>query len=169
MNENFVEAEHGWHKAHAKGYNKYKHTYATDYCRSTGLPMFSKKNFPDMESRYLYTRSRAEKESVAIDTAKVCGWYRVMYGYVPIYSMKPFESLTDSEFRKSVSSFVRYNHPDLLNILLESGRSVSLIGKSIDKLISKTIETGYHECYTILLNWKNEHDLYVNPLDKLKL
>ena len=169
MNENFVEAEHGWHKAHAKGYNKHKHTYTAEYCHSTGLPMFSKKNFPDMESEYLYTRSRAEKEAVVIDTVQVCGWYRVMYGYVPAYGLKSFEGLTDSEFRKSVSWFVRYNHPDLLNVLLDSDRSLSLIGKSIDKLLDIAVRKEAHQCYLILLNWKNEHGLYKNPLDKLKL
>lgn len=169
MNQNFAEGEHGWHKTHADGYNTHYRVYSADYCRSTELPMFSTKIFSEMDNQHLYTCSRAKKEHVFVDETQVSGWYRVMRGYVPVYRLKPFEYLTNSEFLKSVSSFVSYNHPDLLSQMLAFDRSISIVGKSIDKLIDKAIDARYHECYLILLNWKNEYDLYTNPLDKLKL
>ncbi len=154
----------------AEGYNSRYHAYSVNYCRSTGLPMFSSKNFADVDRNYhLYTISRAKKEKVSVDESHVCGWYRVMHGYVPVYGLKEFSCLKDAAFLKSAYSFVKYNHPDLLTEMLACERSVPVLSSAIDQLISESIASQNHECYVALLNWKNEKKLYSDPVENLRL
>lgn len=60
-------------EGHEEGYNSRNKQYAAPYCHSTGLPMYSKKTFAEVERKQLYTVSRAKKEHVVIDDTKVCG------------------------------------------------------------------------------------------------
>lgn len=165
----FTEGEYGWHKAHAAGYNRYYHTYSASYCRSTGFPMFSSKNFMDAEKQGLYTRSYAVKKKVILDIVKVCGWYRVMHGYVPMYYMKPFEQLTEFEIVRSASAWSKYGYVDFLVQLLNCEAVVSVVSKVVDDLIQLAIQNQQYDCYMILINFKNSNDLYTNPFDKFLL
>ena len=66
-------------------YNSYYKLYIAGWCRITGLPMYSKKDFPVIEAERLYSISRAKKDKVQIDTTDVCAWYRMAHGYAPLF------------------------------------------------------------------------------------
>ena len=68
-----------------KSYNSYYKTYRAEWCRKSGLPMYSRKNFDEVQSKGLYTATRAAKEKVSIDESVVCGWYRLPNGYTPLF------------------------------------------------------------------------------------
>jgi hypothetical protein len=44
-----------------------------------------------------------------------------------------------------------------------------LTKRNIDKYIQAAIDTGQHEIQTMLLNYKNEHFSFDDPLKKFKL
>ena len=69
----------------SESYNSYYNLYKAGWCRLTGLPMYSKKEFPLIEAARLYTVSRAKREKVQIDTSVVRGWYRMANGYTPLF------------------------------------------------------------------------------------
>ena len=66
-------------------YNSYYKLYRAEYCRKTGLPMYSGKDFEYLEKNRIFTRTRAKKEKVAIDEAVPVGWYRMQTGYAPLF------------------------------------------------------------------------------------
>ena len=68
-----------------ESYNEYYKTYRAAWCKKSGLPMYSKKDFEKVEREGLFTVSRAKKEKVVIDTRTVCGWYRMPNGYTPMF------------------------------------------------------------------------------------
>ena len=72
----------------SESYNSYYKTYRAKWCKQTGLPMYSKKDWDTIEKERLYTRSRAKKEKVNIDTETVCAWYRRQNGYTPLFKEK---------------------------------------------------------------------------------
>ena len=68
-----------------ESYNSYYKSYRAEWCRKSGLPMYQKKDFETVEKQRLFTRSRANKEKVQINTTKVVGWYRRPNGYTPLF------------------------------------------------------------------------------------
>lgn len=68
-----------------ESYNDYYKQYRASWCKKTGLPMYSRKEFETIEKEGLYTITRAKKCKVQIDTTKVCAWYRRLNGYVPMF------------------------------------------------------------------------------------
>ena len=68
-----------------ESYNSYYKQYRASWCRKTGLPMYSRKEFESIEKEGLYTITRAKRCKVQIDTTKVCAWYRRPNGYVPMF------------------------------------------------------------------------------------
>ena len=77
-----------------ESYNDYYKQYRASWCRKTGLPMYSRKEFETIEKEGLYTITRAKKCKVQIDTTKVCAWYRRLNGYVPMFKEVTNESLS---------------------------------------------------------------------------
>ncbi len=71
-----------------ESYNEYYKQYKAKWCKESGLPMYSRKDFDIIEHEGLYTRSRALKEKVEIDIETVCGWYRRQNGYTPLFKRK---------------------------------------------------------------------------------
>ena len=69
----------------SESYNDYYKQYKAEWCRKTGLPMYSRKEFETIEKQGLYTITRAKKCKVQIDTTKVCAWYRRPNGYAPMF------------------------------------------------------------------------------------
>jgi len=68
-----------------ESYNSYYKTYRAEWCRKSGLPMYSNKDFPIVESEKLYTKTRAKKEKIKIDETNVYAWYRMPNGYTPLF------------------------------------------------------------------------------------
>lgn len=68
-----------------ESYNDYYKQYRASWCRKTGLPMYSRKEFETIEKEGLYTITRAKRCKVQIDATKVCAWYRRPNGYVPMF------------------------------------------------------------------------------------
>ncbi|MBQ7788409.1 MAG: hypothetical protein IJ398_02005 [Clostridia bacterium] len=68
-----------------ESYNSYYSQYKAAWCRKTGLPMYSRKDFEVIEKEGLYTMSRAKRCKVQIDTTKICAWYRRSNGYTPMF------------------------------------------------------------------------------------
>ena len=68
-----------------KTYNKYYRAYRAEYCHLTGLPMYSSKDFSEVQAKGLYTLSRARKEKARIDATHPVAWYRVQHGYTPLF------------------------------------------------------------------------------------
>ena len=68
-----------------ESYNDYYKQYRASWCRKSGLPMYSGKDFTTVEKEGLYTVTRAKKCKVHIDTTKVCAWYRLAHGYAPMF------------------------------------------------------------------------------------
>ena len=66
-------------------YNKYYKAYRAAYCHSTGLPMYGHKDFPEVQEKRLYTKTRAKREKVQIDESQPVGWYRMPNGYTPMF------------------------------------------------------------------------------------
>ena len=79
--ENLLEKNWG-------SYNSYYKLYRAEYCKKTGLPMYSRKDFEYLEQNKIFTRTRAKKEKVEIDETKPVGWYRMQTGYAPLFSEK---------------------------------------------------------------------------------
>lgn len=63
-------------------FNKNYKTYTAEYCRSTGLPMYS--NGDEFEN--LYSKSKCEKMKRPVeDGEEPVAFYRVMHGYCGLY------------------------------------------------------------------------------------
>ena len=77
-----------WLEQTKESYNPYYKTYRAEWCRKSGLPMYQKADFETVEREGLYTKSRARREKVDIDTTKVAGWYRRPNGYVPLFKCR---------------------------------------------------------------------------------
>lgn len=75
-------------KQTAESYNAHYKAYRASWCRASGLPMYSRKDFETVERGGLYTKSRAAREKVEIDESKVLGWYRLPNGYTPLFGRK---------------------------------------------------------------------------------
>ena len=71
-----------------ESYNSYYKMYKASWCRKSGLPMYQKKDFDTVKKLLLYTKSRARREKVEIDTTTVAGWYRRPNGYTPLFREK---------------------------------------------------------------------------------
>lgn len=71
-----------------ESYNFCYKMYRAEWCRKSGLPMYSSKDWPAIESEKLYTKTRAKKEKIQIDDSKVCAWYRMTNGYTPLFKIK---------------------------------------------------------------------------------
>jgi hypothetical protein len=71
-----------------ESYNTYYKMYRAEWCKKTGLPMYSKKDWCTIEAERLYTKSRATKKKIQIDTTEVCAWYRTAHGYTPLFKVK---------------------------------------------------------------------------------
>lgn len=71
-----------------ESYNSYYKMYRASWCKKTGLPMYSKKDYEIVEKEKLYSKSRAKKEKIQIDTTKVCAWYRMFNGYIPLFKVE---------------------------------------------------------------------------------
>lgn len=69
-------------------YNSYYKLYRAEYCKKTELPMYSWKDYDYMIANGIYTRSRAKAEKVVIDETCPVGWYRLMNGYTPLFTIK---------------------------------------------------------------------------------
>ena len=70
-------------------YNSYYHLYRAEYCKATGLPMFSGKTaFTDCVREGFYTRTRAKVLKIQIDDTRPVGWYRMKNGYAPLFKEK---------------------------------------------------------------------------------
>lgn len=74
-----------WLEKTKESYNDYYKTYRADWCRKSGLPMMDSSCWEKIQAEDLYTVSRAKKKHVSIDMKKVCGWYRIWQGYVPMF------------------------------------------------------------------------------------
>lgn len=68
-----------------ESYNFYYKTYRAEWCKKSGLPMYSNKDWERVENERLYTKTRAKKEKIKIDDTKVCAWYRRPNGYSPLF------------------------------------------------------------------------------------
>lgn len=68
-----------------ESYNFYYKTYRAEWCKKSGLPMYSNKDFQIVENEKLYTKTRAKKEKIKIDETKVYAWYRRPNGYTPLF------------------------------------------------------------------------------------
>lgn len=79
--ENLLEKNSG-------SYNSYYKLYRADYCRMTGLPMYSSKDFEYLEKNNIFSKTRAKKEKVEIDETSPVGWYRMQTGYAPLFALK---------------------------------------------------------------------------------
>ena len=69
-------------------YNKYYKLYKAAYCRTTGLPMYGHKDFPEVEAKKLYSKTRAKLAKVEIDESRPLAWYRCENGYTPLFGVK---------------------------------------------------------------------------------
>ena len=74
-----------WLEKTHESYNNYYKTYYAAWCRKSGLPMLNSSCWERIQDEKLYTVSRAKKEHVCIDKSKVCGWFRLWHGYVPLF------------------------------------------------------------------------------------
>lgn len=74
-----------WLEKTKESYNDYYKTYRAAWCRKSGLPMMDSSCWEKIQAEDLYTVSRAKKKRVSIDMKKVCGWYRIWQGYVPMF------------------------------------------------------------------------------------
>lgn len=68
-----------------ESYNSYYKTYRAEWCKKSGLPMYSSKEWERVKDERLYTKTRAKKEKIKIDDTKVCAWYRRPNGYTPLF------------------------------------------------------------------------------------
>lgn len=68
-----------------ESYNSYYKMYRAKWCKQTGLPMYSKKDYEVIEKEKLYSKTRAKKEKIQVNTNKVCAWYRMPNGYIPLF------------------------------------------------------------------------------------
>ena len=65
-----------------KKFNEYYKTYTAEYCKSTGLPMYSKGD----KFENLYSRSKCEKLKRPVeDGEEPVAFYRVKNGYCGLY------------------------------------------------------------------------------------
>ena len=71
-----------------KTYNKNYRLYKADYVRTTGLPMYGHADFPEVQAKKLYSRTRAKLEKVQIDESCPLAWYRCEHGYTPLFGLK---------------------------------------------------------------------------------
>ena len=71
-----------------ESYNSYYKQYRAEWCRKSGLPMYQRADFETVEREGFYTKSRAKREKVDIDSTKVVGWYRRPNGYVPLFKRR---------------------------------------------------------------------------------
>lgn len=71
-----------------ESYNSYYKMYRAAWCRKSGLPMYSKEDWPIIEKQQLFSKSRGKKEKVQIDETKVLAWYRTANGYTPLFKAK---------------------------------------------------------------------------------
>lgn len=74
-----------WLEKTKESYNDYYKTYRAAWCRKSGLPMMDSSCWEKIQAEDLYTVSRAKKKHISIDMKKVCGWYRIWQGYVPMF------------------------------------------------------------------------------------
>lgn len=66
-------------------YNSYYKLYRAEYCHKTGLPMYSSRDFDELQKNGIYTRTRAKVNKVKIDESVPVGWYRMKNGYAPLF------------------------------------------------------------------------------------
>ena len=71
-----------------EAYNSYYGLYRAEWCRRTGLPMYSRKDWEIIERERLFTKSRAKREKVNINDNIVCAWYRMQNGYTPLFRVR---------------------------------------------------------------------------------
>ena len=69
-------------------YNVRFGVYKPRHCRATELPIYGKGDLLVIKRLGLYTKVRAEKERVKINTTTVVGWYEVKHGYLPLFGRK---------------------------------------------------------------------------------
>ncbi len=151
-------------KEHEEGYHAWSKQYEADYCRSTGLPMYSKKTFAEVSKKQLYTVTRAKREHVAIDDTIVYGWYRTMNGYVPLFRSKDVDELPLADVGKYARYAVAHGITENLLKVLESKIRKHciqyMLTNQIDELIQLAISEKQHECYLLLVDYKYQHDLF---------
>ena len=74
-----------WLVKNCETYNGYYTQYKAKHCIASGLPLYDHDTAEKMVADKLYSVTRAKREKVNIDQTKVCGWYRMCNGYIPLF------------------------------------------------------------------------------------
>lgn len=71
-----------------KTFNFNRRLYRAAYVHTTGLPTYGHADFPTVQAKKLYSRTRAKLEKVEIDESRPLGWYRCQHGFTPLFGLK---------------------------------------------------------------------------------